>query len=106
MTHQPEQKVFEMARRAGVAKYQTTVRCDRGHLGLRYVDTGACHQCAKDDGIAHAPASQGRAGATLLARWKARDEGALSYSTGFLCRRGHMAPRGVWSNRCLTCYPE
>ena len=106
MTHQSEHQSREIALRSGASKYQTTVPCDRGHLALRYVATGACHQCAKDDGIAHAPAVKGRAGAALVAQWKARDAGLSCYSTGFLCQRGHMAPRDILSRQCLACYPE
>ena len=44
----PEPSPRDVARAAGLEKYQSDQPCPAGHVGLRYVATNRCCQCTLD----------------------------------------------------------
>lgn len=45
----PVQSAIDKARRTGTQKYSTGEPCKRGHMSLRYANSGACIECCAED---------------------------------------------------------
>jgi 5-methylcytosine-specific restriction endonuclease McrA len=96
------------ASKRGLTYYFTGKPCTNGHIAPRYVNDGACAECAKEKlrrkRQAHREASGKPPRISLEeARERARAAGEATFWIDRLCIRGHKAARRTDNGGCVEC---
>lgn len=109
-------KSYREAKDRGLTRYWSDIPCINGHIGWKSTAKRCCLWCTK---LAVKSWRQRKKKEKLdkinkqkisffqydeiISRKEAKDKGLTKYFTGFLCKRGHIAPRCTSSAHCFEC---
>ncbi len=107
----------EEAKAQGKETYFTGRRCKEGHRSERSLSGGNCLTCAEArDQLAKGVTRSKRKekllklqkihGGKIISMTEAREKGLLTYFTGTVCGRGHIAERYTSGRGCLQCQDD